>query len=142
MKQIDLGLSMSKVIENGEFTIVLILVVLCAAVFFCHSVLRLLLLVFRRDVQSRGMRHVPQYANPGGYAVPQEPIPVVLARDEEAQGASPAADKVALPAYGLWRGSVVRIWALLDGLSVSELTEVTAGRSRSAVLATQRRSSR
>jgi len=44
---------------------------------------------------------------PGGYAVPREPIPVVLARDEEAAGIESEETKLGPPAYGQWRNSVV-----------------------------------
>jgi hypothetical protein len=94
--------------NSGEFTIVLILVVLCATVFFCHALLRLFLLIFRGDRPSRRrLERTTHYLVPGGYAVPEEPIPVVLAQDEEARGTEPEPGKVTPPAYGLWRGSVV-----------------------------------
>jgi hypothetical protein len=44
---------------------------------------------------------------PGGYAIPRQPIRVVLARDEEAAGIESEATKMNPPAYGLWRESVV-----------------------------------
>lgn len=44
---------------------------------------------------------------PSGYAVPRQPIRVVLARDEEAAGIESDATKTNPPAYGLWRESVV-----------------------------------
>lgn len=44
---------------------------------------------------------------PGGYAIPRAPIPVVLARDEEAAGIESEATKTGPPAYGMWRQSVV-----------------------------------
>lgn len=66
---------------------------------------------------------VPSRAGPLGYAQPEQPIPVVLAQDEEIAvgGNSEGHNKVAPPppAYGLWRSSVVRIphktWFLEDG---------------------------
>ncbi|GAO15585.1 hypothetical protein UVI_02050180 [Ustilaginoidea virens] len=42
----------------------------------------------------------------GGYVVPQKPIPVVLAQDEEAVGVESEASKSRPPAYGLWRESI------------------------------------
>lgn len=42
-----------------------------------------------------------------GYAIPRQPIRVVLARDEEAAGIESEATKLQPPAYGLWRESVV-----------------------------------
>ena len=44
---------------------------------------------------------------PRGYANPQVPIRVVLARDEEAAGIESEATKLPPPAYGLWGESVV-----------------------------------
>lgn len=38
--------------------------------------------------------------------MPQQPIPVLLARDEEARGVESQATKVTPPAYGVWRESV------------------------------------
>lgn len=59
----------------------------------------------RKQLEQRGQ--MPEMAGPGGYAVPQEPIPVVLARDEEAAGIESEATKTGPPAYGIWRESVV-----------------------------------
>lgn len=99
---------MTKSINSGEFTIVLILIVLCATVFFCHALLRVFLLMYRGDLPSRGgMGRTQHYLSPGGYAVPQEPIPVVLAQDEDVREAAEDVNKITPPAYGLWRGSVV-----------------------------------
>lgn len=104
----DLALSLTQSMNSGEFTIVLVLVVLCATVFFCHALLRLFLLIFRGDRPSRRrLERTHHYLSPGGYAVPEEPIPVVLAQDEEARGMESESSKVTPPAYGLWRGSVV-----------------------------------
>jgi hypothetical protein len=50
---------------------------------------------------------MPQMLGPGGYAIPRQPIRVVLARDEEAAGIDSEATKTNPPAYGLWRESVV-----------------------------------
>lgn len=47
-----------------------------------------------------------RYGHPG-YAIPRQPIRVVLARDEEAAGIESEAAKLKPPAYGLWRESVV-----------------------------------
>jgi hypothetical protein len=50
---------------------------------------------------------LPAMVGPGGYANPETPIRVALARDEEAAGISSEATKRPPPAYGLWRESVV-----------------------------------
>ena len=66
-------------------------------------------------ISERHSDRVPSRAGPLGYAQPEQPIPVVLARDEEiAVGNNENGDgsehkKIAPPppAYGLWRSSVV-----------------------------------
>ena len=89
----------------------LILILLFIAIFFCHSLVRLCLLIVRGpppdDEPPSGPDPFPQLYTPGGYAVPQQPIPVVLARDEEAAGIESEATKSNPPAYGIWRESVV-----------------------------------
>lgn len=103
----DLGLSLTKNISSSELTILLILIILFVAVFFCHNIVRLCMLLAK--ARKRGQAPFPEMIGPGGYAIPREPIPVVLARDEEAAGIESEATKVAPPAYGVWRESVVRI---------------------------------
>lgn len=85
----------------------IILVILAAAAFFCYSIIRLCLLVFQPDRSHRRRTGAPNVFGPGGYVVPPKPIPVVLARDEEAAGIEGGAVKLEPPAYGLWRESVV-----------------------------------
>ena len=52
-------------------------------------------------------QQLPAMIGPGGYANPEVPIRVALARDEEAAGIESEATKIPPPAYGLWRESVV-----------------------------------
>ncbi len=52
-------------------------------------------------------QQLPSMICPGGYANPEVPIRVALARDEEAAGIESEATKLPPPAYGLWRESVV-----------------------------------
>ena len=86
----------------------IILVILAAAAFFCYSIVRLCLLVFQPERNRRGRSRPSHHMfGPGGYVVPPKPIPVVLARDEEAAGVEGGAAKLEPPAYGLWRESVV-----------------------------------
>lgn len=107
----DLGLSLTKKVKKGELTIMLILVILMATVFFCYSLLQLCMIVVRGDRANRGDRAhyaAAHHLGPGGYVVPPRPIRVVMARDEEdATGGAPEAGKTTPPAYGLWRESVV-----------------------------------
>jgi hypothetical protein len=106
----DLSLSLTKQVTSNEFTILLILILLFVTIFFCHSLIRLCMLVVkarkREQLAQRG-EAAPEMVGPAGYAVPREPIPVVLARDEEAAGIESEATKTGPPAYGVWRESVV-----------------------------------
>lgn len=87
----------------------LILIILFVTIFFCHSLIRLCMLVVkaRKREQLVQQGQLPEMLGPGGYAIPREPIPVVLARDEEAAGIESEATKTGPPAYGVWRESVV-----------------------------------
>ncbi|KAM0229492.1 hypothetical protein ACHAP5_011635 [Fusarium lateritium] len=99
-------LSMTSKVNTREMNIMLILVILFASAFFFHSLIRLCLLIIRgnREAALRANRP-PRYRAPR-YAVPPVPIPVVLARDEEAVGMESEATKVLPPAYGRWRETV------------------------------------
>ena len=98
---IYLALALSNKNERQEFHILLILVILITTIFFCHSLIRLCMMLI----------HPPEDQIPAmpvmvdGYASPNLPIRVALARDEEAIGIE--ATKYPPPAYGLWRESVV-----------------------------------
>lgn len=59
------------------------------------------------SADERRRNRLPHMYGPSGYAVPRQPIRVVLARDEEAAGIESDATKMDPPAYGLWRESVV-----------------------------------
>lgn len=110
---IDLVLSITKNINNSEFTVLLILVILFITIFFCHSLIRICMMVVRGNrgsedsESSRETRQLPHMYGPGGYAIPREPIRIVMARDEEAAGIESETAKIQPPAYGLWRESVV-----------------------------------
>ncbi|KAH7313803.1 hypothetical protein B0I35DRAFT_480460 [Stachybotrys elegans] len=100
-----LGLAVSRRIQNGELTIILILVILLATVFFCYSLLRLCMFVLRGDRERMNSARMARIVGTGhAYAIPSRPIPVVLAQDEEAVGVETT--KTTPPAYGLWRESV------------------------------------
>lgn len=105
---IDLALSATNNITNSEFSVLLILILLFAAIFFCQGLIRLCLKVLRpKPLEERRRTRMAHMYGPGGYAIPRQPIRVVLARDEEAAGIESEATKVNPPAYGLWRESVV-----------------------------------
>ncbi|KAI5458881.1 hypothetical protein BGZ63DRAFT_389825 [Mariannaea sp. PMI_226] len=100
-----LGLAMTKKVQTSEMTIMLVLVILFATLFFFHGLIRLCMTLVKSSRQAADRQNLPSYG-PRGYAVPPQPIPVVLARDEEAAGVESEATKSQPPAYGLWRESV------------------------------------
>ncbi|KAH6842249.1 hypothetical protein B0I37DRAFT_194577 [Chaetomium sp. MPI-CAGE-AT-0009] len=106
---IYLALSLTQNVNSNEFTILMIIILLFVTIFFCHSLIRLCMLVAkarkREQLVQRGQA-APEMVSPGGYAIPREPIPVVLARDEEVAGIQSEATKTGPPAYGVWRESV------------------------------------
>jgi hypothetical protein len=79
----------------------------------------------------------PQMTGSGGYAIPRQPIRVVLARDEEAAGLDSETTKISPPAYGLWRESVVSGYTSCLP-AIDKLTIVPAGRPKPHLLGTQR----
>lgn len=107
MLAVYLVLSITKNINSNEFTVLLILVILFATIFFCHGLIRICMLIVRppRD-EDEERPPLPRFMEPGGYAIPRRPIHVILARDEEAAGNESTANKLQPPAYGLWRESV------------------------------------
>ncbi len=135
---IDLALSITKNINSNEFTVLLILVILFATIFFCHGLIRICMLIVRPPNEEDEERaRLPQLMEPGGYAVPRRPIHVILARDEEEEGAESDANKLQPPAYGLWRESVVRTNPHLSIIEAAPLTHDIARRSEPSVLAAQ-----
>jgi hypothetical protein len=112
MLRVDLALSITKNIISSEFTVLLILIILLVTIFFCHGLIRLCMLIMKGgraedEERAAAAARLPQVYGPGGYAIPRQPIRVVLARDEEAAGIESETTKINPPAYGLWRESVV-----------------------------------
>lgn len=108
MLTVYLSLSITKNINTGEFSILLIVLILLTTIFFCHGLILLCMLLVRPRKQQGNMRNDVEsgkYGHPG-YAIPVQPIRVVLARDEEAAGIESETAKLKPPAYGLWRESV------------------------------------
>ncbi|CAK7208763.1 hypothetical protein SBRCBS47491_000203 [Sporothrix bragantina] len=116
---IFLALYLSSNIYNTEFEVLLIMIVLLTAIFFAHGLVRLCMMVLhplspaeeaaaeeRYRRRHGGQSGLPNIYGPGGYAIPHQPIRVVLARDEEAAGLESVTAKIQPPAYGLWRESV------------------------------------
>ncbi|RWA07354.1 hypothetical protein EKO27_g7751 [Xylaria grammica] len=108
MLTIYLSLSITKNINTSEFSILLILLIILTTIIFCHGLVLLCMILVRprnRQGTSGNDLEGNRYGHPG-YAIPRQPIRVVLARDEEAAGIESSAAKLKPPAYGLWRESV------------------------------------
>ncbi|KAI9734254.1 MAG: hypothetical protein M1834_002358 [Cirrosporium novae-zelandiae] len=111
----NLALALSNTGATSEFQVFLLLLILIITILFCHSLVRLCMVLLRNPSYNA----FPSEAavGPGGYAQLDRPIRVVLARDEEIAEDSPESDvetgqrpkeavKMPPPAYGLWRSSV------------------------------------
>lgn len=95
----------------------LILLTLILAVFFLHSVVKFIIVLVRGPPEFSD--RPPSQVGPMGYATPQRPIHVILARDEElGEDVRNAGNKVTAPppAYGLWRSSVVSFSTANQGI--------------------------
>ncbi|KAI1365795.1 hypothetical protein F5Y08DRAFT_338380 [Xylaria arbuscula] len=108
MLTVYLSLSITKNINSSDFSILLVILIILTTIIFCHSLILLCLLLVRPKART-GPRGTDlggsRYGHPG-YAIPKQPIRVVLARDEEAAGIESETTKLNPPAYGLWRESV------------------------------------
>ena len=103
-----LALALSNRNESQEFHVLLVLIILVTTIFFCHSLIRLCMMIIHPPADENAENQsLPSMIGPGGYANPAMPIRVALARDEEAAGIESDATKFPPPAYGLWRESVV-----------------------------------
>lgn len=93
----------------------MILMIILFTIWFCHSIVRVSMVMLRsaRD-EEQGLR-VSNKPDQRGYAQPQRPIQVVLARDEQIGIGGTAGRLEGVqdltpppPVYGVWRDSVVR----------------------------------
>ncbi|CAI6339716.1 unnamed protein product [Periconia digitata] len=121
-----LALALSRSDIGQEFHVLFIMIVLATTIFFCHSLIRLCMLLMHPP--SDELPYIPSMTGPEGFH-PTQPIRVHLARDEDISSfdeerelsspthspttSSPSRGEikekpVALPppAYGLWRSSV------------------------------------
>ncbi|PVH97654.1 hypothetical protein DM02DRAFT_75130 [Periconia macrospinosa] len=112
-----LALALGRKDLDQEIHVLFIMIVLATTIFFCHSLIRLCMLIMHPP--SDEPPYIPSMTGPEGF-VPAQPIRVHLARDEdldEERGLSSPSNTtsgdltekpVALPppAYGLWRSSV------------------------------------
>ncbi|KAH7086418.1 hypothetical protein FB567DRAFT_70093 [Paraphoma chrysanthemicola] len=99
-----------------EIHILFIMVLLTITIFFCHSLIRLCMLLLNPPTPQPPRPHIPDMTGPEGFQ-PIVPIRVHLARDAEADqdlergvdvDADPEKEVIPPPppAYGLWRSSV------------------------------------
>jgi hypothetical protein len=111
----DLAIALTNKDIGQEIHILFILVLLSITIFFCHSLIRLCMLVLNPPRETE-RQPVPNLTAPEGFQ-PIVPIPVRLARDDELDSDNDMADLEAgdiekeilpppPPAYGLWRSSV------------------------------------
>lgn len=110
----DLGLAFANVTTDREFHVLLILFIMLLTILFCHSFVRLFMIALKPPHGHIPRRRIPSRMDGSGYAQPDEPIPVFLARDEEITGGSDmdnAAKRGIIatppPAYGVWKSTVV-----------------------------------
>jgi hypothetical protein len=113
----DLAIALTNRTIGQEIHILFILILLTITIFFCHSLIRLCMLMLHPHTNVYPAPRIPDMTGPEGFQ-PIVPIRVHLARDEEAEndlerglGAAEVdmeKDTVAPPppAYGLWRSSV------------------------------------
>ncbi|KAJ5054102.1 uncharacterized protein L3040_000385 [Drepanopeziza brunnea f. sp. 'multigermtubi'] len=104
-----IAMSLSDQTFGQGFHIVLIIIILLTTTVFCHSLIRLCMMLAKpppegfHDLERQA---IPEMYRSGGYAEPVRPFQVALARDEEAAGIESEATKVPPPAYGLWKETV------------------------------------
>ncbi|OJD21805.1 hypothetical protein ACJ73_06850 [Blastomyces percursus] len=113
---IYLALSLSNTIDKREFHTVFILALIILVIYFCHSFIRFFMLAWRSPPADPPSA-APKAVSTCEYAPPDQPIPVILARDEEIMTEVDANNRTGRngnlsglppppPAYGLWRNSV------------------------------------
>ncbi|KLJ06696.1 hypothetical protein EMPG_17807 [Blastomyces silverae] len=113
---IYLALSLSNTIDKREFHVVFILALIILVIYFCHSFIRFFMLAWRPP-PAHPPPAAPKAVGTFEYAQPDQPIPVILARDEEIMTEADANNRTGRngnlsglapppPAYGLWRNSV------------------------------------
>ncbi|KAL2372024.1 hypothetical protein BDBG_04000 [Blastomyces gilchristii SLH14081] len=113
---IYLALSLSNTIDKREFHIVFILALIILVIYFCHSFIRFFMLAWRSP-PAHPPSAAPKAVSTREYVQPDQPIPVILARDEEIVAEVDADNHIGRngnlsglppppPAYGLWRNSV------------------------------------
>ncbi|KAL1611937.1 hypothetical protein SLS60_000160 [Paraconiothyrium brasiliense] len=121
-----LALALTRHDLGQEVHVLFIMIVLGTTIFFCHSLIRLCMLILHPPTENSDRPSIPNMTGPEGFN-PIRPIRVHLARDEELADAYSSDEeedvegerrrdggveegekdvKLPPPAYGLWRSSV------------------------------------
>ncbi len=126
--RLDLGLAISNAVSHQAFHVLMILMIILFTILFCHSIVRLSMRMLRSSTDEERALRSHRRARSRGYVQPEQPIRVVLARDEEI-GISGTDDGLEEnkgptpppPVYGQWRCSVVSLAiALLVRIALTE----------------------
>ena len=120
---------MSNSAAGQGFQVIFILFILLFTVFFCHSFVRLSMLIIKKRRKGR-TGAVSESSNQENFARPTQPIRVILARDEEEGTSTVDGNEIEEdepknlppppPAYGLWRGSMVRLAVCDDCIDAAD----------------------
>jgi hypothetical protein len=93
-------------VSNSGLTVILSMVIVLGTLFFGYSVFRIGRLLTRKG-RRHGRTRRTEMLVAGGYAVPKEPIPVVMDGGLENVDLAQKNGSATPPAYGRWRESVV-----------------------------------
>ncbi|KAF2868587.1 hypothetical protein BDV95DRAFT_500277 [Massariosphaeria phaeospora] len=105
---IYLALALTDKALRQEVHVLFIMVILATTIFFCHSLIRLCMLILHPPAETP---RIPSMTGPEGFR-PLNPIRVHLARDDDLGAEEEVIETVEKklapppPAYGLWRSSV------------------------------------
>jgi hypothetical protein len=99
-------LTATKSISPGSLTVLGVLIVILAGVFFLYNLARMAFLLTKPPSQAADADESRMTMNDEGYFMPREPMRVVLAVDEDMVGLESQVARPKPPAYGYWRESV------------------------------------
>lgn len=136
----DLSLAISNTVSHQAFHVMMILLLITFTILFCHSIIRLSMAMLRRARDEESGVGIRGRTASEEYAQPEQPIRVVLARDEEI-GISGTSNSLGAtegptlppPAYGLWRCSVVS--STVHVIAMTVLRHATESRPKPSTLA-------
>ncbi|KAL2798534.1 hypothetical protein BJX66DRAFT_295109 [Aspergillus keveii] len=110
---LDLSFVVIRVFRGAWIYIVLIAILLCLGVIWCHALIRRIMGIYHFPNSATNRTLLPlNMAEAAGYAQPNQPIHVIMAGDDSEErlsgnhGAIGANIRMPPPAYGLWQSSV------------------------------------